>query len=436
VLGFAAAASLAWPVSAPADEPTRYGRALAQASAAAIAPVVGGLPVPVLFGAAAADISATRARARAIDVDAGVLGVVATTETCGQVFVQPDQLPQPVRAASPDGPAEASRDRGALPGEVLAATFAHLAARAAPEPSSHATAEGARLSFGGALTASGGRVSTRSAGIGPATREAVATVDYDDIVIGPVHLEGVHTEAFHRSGAEHGVGTRFRVGALVLNGQRVEPPPDASPAAVLGPANQALSALGITIEPPREEVVGSTIYLRPMEVRFGRSALSSPLVAPLLGALQPLRDQVAAVLAGACGTSAVFTFADLVTGVASGAGSLALQFGAVEASSGEVEVTDPFGAVPPIAGAPLPGASVEGDSLSAGIPSVVGSPGSPGDLRTIKVPGSSSGASSSLEARTGRALLAMLLALPVLALFAGRDWWVMRTNSRSLMEQP
>lgn len=443
IAGAACTAAIAgwwWPVAAPAQETsgTSYGRATAQAFVGALAPEFGGLPVPVLFAAAAADLNATQARSRAADVDLGILGMLATTETCGQVLMRPDQLPQPVRAEAPAGPPHQSRDQASLsPGTALAVSAGRLEASATPDPRGEAQAEGAAVDVGGLVTATGGRARSLARSLGDAGREAVASVDFDVITVGPVRLESIHTEAFHRSGATNERGTRFRIGAVEIAGIRFEPPSGDALSAV-NLANAALGPLGVRIDPPHEEIVGSTVYLRPMQVRLGQSALSGPAVAPALAALQPLRDQLAAGLDGLCGSSAAFTVADLVAGIASGAGSLAVQFGAAEATSGEVRATNPFGSFEPGGVAPLD--TVPPTPASDAAAALPATPAPAASSRPDPVPEPDLDADarmvSVLRSRAGRAGLALLLVLPVLLFLAGRDWLVMRSHSQALVEEP
>ena len=263
-------------------------------------------------------------------------------------------------------------------------------------------------------------------GLGVDLREAVATADFAKVQIGPIVLEDIHTEAFNRTGARTERGTKFTVGAITIAGVRTEPPADASPATVLNPVNKLLAPLGLQILAPRPEFVGSTQFLRPAEIVVGKSLLSENAVGPLLEAIQPAREQLDQLATKVCGATSVLTVADIGLALASGSGSLAVQFGNVEATSGSIEARNPFGTFTP----PSPAAPVVSSGVSAAAPVVT--PGVAPSVRRIA--GSRTQASEDLVVRAGRAALAVGLAVLVIALLAGRDWLVMRGNSRALME--
>lgn len=417
------AAAFAWPGTAASEDVEHIPVANAQSTVGAIAPSAGSIRLTVAFGNAAADLSGSRTRGRANDVELGLLGSIITGETCGRTFFPPSALPHPVMAASPDGPPTAKQTRIAVPqGPNSNANVASVNAEASPDRATGAS-EGARIAVPGLVTVSGGR-SHASTTLKNGVREAVATADFASIAVGPVKLEDIHTESFNRSGTKNEHGTIFKVGAIIIGGVRTEPPADASPSAILDPLNTVLAPLGIQFVAPKAEYIGQTQYLRPLEIVVGKSLVSETAVGPLVGALQPARTQLDQLAADVCGAPAVLTVADVGLALAAGSGTLALQFGGVETTSGEITAKNPFGTfVPP---------KVTTPSVSA-LPEFVtpAVPGTPPQVRRIA--GDQLVRSDALEARAGRAALAGLLGLLVIAVLAGRDWLVMRTNSRSLL---
>lgn len=418
-----AAGAFAWPGTASSETEEIIPTANAQSTVGAIAPAAGSIHLTVAFGNAAADLSGARTRGRANDVELGLLGSIITGETCGRTFFPPSALPHPVLAASPEGPPSAKQTRIAVPkGPNSNANVASVNADASPEGATGAS-EGARISVPGLVRVSGGR-SHASTTLKDGVREAIATADFASIAIGPVTIEDMHTEAFNRTGAKNGHGTIFTVGAIVIGGVRTEPPANASPSTILDPINTVLGPLGVQLVAPKADYVGQTQFLRPLELVVGKSLLSETAVGPLVGALQPARTQLDQLAANVCGAPAVLTVADVGLGLASGSGTLALQFGGVEATSGQIVAKDPFGSFTPT--------PVTTPSVSA-LPEFVtpSTPGTPAETRRITA--SQLVRSDTLIARSGRAALAGLLGILAIAALAGRDYLVMRTNSRSLL---
>lgn len=421
----AAGLAFAWPVPGRSDTVEKIPVANAQATIGAIVPRAGSIPVTVAFGNAAADLSGTRTRGRANDVELGLLGTIITGGACGRETIPPDALPTQIGAASPEGPASASRTRLAVPKgpNSNASTFA-IEAKATPDTGS-GDAEGVKVNVPGVVTVNGGRSSARTTNKN-GVREAVAAADFAIVQVGPVRLENVRTEVWNRTGAKTEHGTRFTIGAIVIGGVRTEPPASASPDTVLKPLNQLLKPLGLAINAPKAEYIGQTQYLRPFEIVVGKSLISENAVGPLLGALQPARDRLNELATKVCGATSVLTVADIGLALAAGSGTLALQFGSVEATSGEVEAHNPFGTFTPrpAAATPVVGGSVTQAPVVT--PSIAPS--------VRRIAGSSGGTSDALVVRSGRAALAIGLAVLLIALLAGRDWLVMRANSRNLME--
>lgn len=416
--------AFAWPTPARPQTSERIPIANAQSTIGAIAPRAGSIPLTVAFGNAAADLSGLRTRGRATDIELGLLGSIITAGACGREIIPASALPRPVAAASPEGPPSESRDRIAVPkGPNSNANVASVSAEAKPE-GGIGKAAGAAISVPGLVTVGGGR-SSATTSLRNGVREAVATADFATIQIGPIRLENVHTEAFNRTGAKNEHGTKFTVGAIVIGGVRTEPPAGASPDTALKPINTVLAPLGLQLLPPRAQFIGATQFLRPLELVVGKSLLSENAVGPLLAALQPARSQLDQLATKVCGATSVLTVADVGLALAAGSGTLSLQFGGVEATSGDIEAKNPFGTFTPLRPvAPV----VDGSTAVAPVTT-------PAIAPTVRrIAGSGTQTTEELSVRATRAALAVGLAVLVIALLAGRDWFVMRANSRSLME--
>lgn len=399
-----------------------------------VGPSAGQLSLAPSYGLGLADYLSTTARAESRVLDFAALD---------------DSVPKELKDRAP-ALRVTSTDDGADRGKT--ATLAGDGANGAPKQSVRATRDpigeagfdAASFSLGGLVEAEGGSVRVRTGVVKAGLRESLVTVRIGRLSLGggAVELQGLVWRAVQRTGAEQTNDASFEVGRLVVNGQQVPVPGGGTELAqVLGPVNQALAPTGLVLDPPVAANQAGVARITPLAVRIADSALGRQLLAPLVGAAQPVREPLFAPLAGSEASAAVL-LADVSAGVLTGAGRLDLEFGGGTAyTEGEV-FDDPF-AVGDDFGAPLPagdlgaaggsapfgaaGGSVDTDALpdpAAGGPAAVG-----GGTQTLTpaaalrtIPGT----------RGGRAALVGLAGVLAAATVAALDLRRARTGRRRI----
>jgi hypothetical protein len=168
-------------------------------------------------------------------------------------------------------------------------------------------------------------------------REAKAVTDIASVTLGPVvQLTGLHWEAVWNSTGEGPQLGTFTIGSAVIGGS---PVPTNDPNEVIAQANQALTAsqMGIQLAAPTSRQVNGVQFVDPMGIQIVPSHTRDAAAAAVLGGAQPAREQLfQALLDADCSNSAGITVADIVVGSLTGAGSLNLTVGGVQASSSEI----------------------------------------------------------------------------------------------------
>jgi hypothetical protein len=231
----------------------------------------------------------------------------------------------------------------------------------------------------GLFTITGAHSSARSEIIKGNVRQAVATADIGsiDIAAGAIKLGGLHWDITHHSGADASISHNFSIGSAVIGGA---PIPTQDPAAVIAAANQLLNPIGIEIRPPTFHKVNEGVAIDPLTIAVVPSTTRDQLSGTILGALQPVRQQVTdALLKASCSFGTLITVADVVVGSITGAGSFSLELGGVSASSGEVRLSSLLGG-DDLSPAPEPLISTN-DVIST--PGIAATPGIEPSVQTI-----------------------------------------------------
>lgn len=335
-------------------DPPPPGSASAQASVLSIVAQTAGAPFTVNFGEASSAYVQTEDEAKSATVDLGGLGfVLSELPVCGQPALPLKDQPQvlSIDSANETGTKHSQGNVGGLGTETVQATTS-------PQSASSRTEAGVTLGSLLSVSASGRtRVSYDSSG----QQEATATVtEAVSIAGGLIRLEGLTWQATNRSGVEADSSASFHIGAVVIGG--VSQPLDLSPALpsamVIGAVNQLLTPFGFSISLPAMPAgaSGGRAAMSPLNLHFAGSPADQVVVGPV----STLVSGVEAALKGAstngsnCAqiTNLVGnlsnigdTVANLVLGIAQGAGGLDINLGGVNAeTAAQALYTNPLAA--------------------------------------------------------------------------------------------
>ena len=232
---------------------------------------------------------------------------------------------------------------------------------------------------------SGGKSTATSGVVGPGQREARALTEIASVSLlgGAVQLGDMRWEAIQRTGAKtEDIGT-FHLGSLIVAGQTIPLPDDG--VEQLRVLDDTLTALGFQLKVPEVRVKQGIVFVDPMKIGIIPSDLRDAVTGGLLGALQPARQSLSDFLATySCGqeqdifgnnSKTLITVLDLALAPISGAGSLSLELGGVQATTSDISGFEGLGLLPdlPDLGGVLPdlgGADVGGADLTNTAPDV------------------------------------------------------------------
>lgn len=354
-----------------AAAPFSNGTGNATALGYKVNPTNGNLSFGVTVGESIAGHQNTAATGQSRAINLGVIGVTLAGTACdgGDPTWEESSQPQPVIArsddqAAADGITEAEQG---LPGGI------EKFARANPTPYAEAITTIAPMGDPKTVFINGGRTISKSGVVNGNTREAVARTELGTVSLGggAVKLNGLVWEATNRSGAvEESIGS-FTLGSIELAGQKVSLPGDG--ADQLTALNAMLKPLGFDITPPKVRDQQGVEFVDPLVIGIIPSTQRDGLIAPVVSQLQPLREQIAdALLAQDCGNSTYITIADIVLGSVTGAGSLRLELGGVQATTADFTAFQfgAFSSLPPLDSSQL--------ALLPGTPGIEGTLGAPG----------------------------------------------------------
>lgn len=288
-----------------------------------------------------------------------------------------------------------------------------------------------------------------------ATRAARGVTTFGTVSLGDgaVVLQGLRWEAVQRTGREETVSGGFSIEGIQVGGQALPLPSDPGELAPLfEQVNATIAPLGLQLVAPVVTTDGGVARISPLMIRGGGSELGNTVLAPAIGALQPVREPVADALIGANPEFATaFLLADVTLGVLSGGSAFEIQLGGASAFTEGEAFEDPLGgfelgAGPDVLGTIGPGLGT-GTPVSAGtvgagaIAGIPGTPGTPG----VATPGAATAPVSvarsvgaQLAGRTipgtrgGAAALVGFLGLLGALGMAVADWQRLRGGSRTI----
>jgi hypothetical protein len=342
---------------APAAEPFSPGTGSAIALGVKVNPTFGGLSFGITAGQSVAGHQNTAATGQSQSVDLGVIGVSLAAEGCNGAdpTLSAQNQPQPVVVSS-DDPGAAEGKKANLANGIT--QFA--SAKKTP----FATAITTVAPIGDpALALVSGSTSTATSGlVGATTRQAKAVTDIGEVKLlgGLITIGDMHWEAVQATGNGAPVNTGlFQIGSLTVAGQKLPIPADSLAQVKL--LKQSLNSFGLTFDPPEVREDKGIVFVDPLRIGIVPSDLRDGLLlGPLLSALQPVREEaVKQLLRTGCGgdlsgiyvvpVSTVLTVVDLAVGSISGAGSLTLELGGVQASTAAIEGFSGLGEFTPAA---------------------------------------------------------------------------------------
>ncbi|MEY2452666.1 MAG: hypothetical protein QOD92_2240 [Acidimicrobiaceae bacterium] len=333
VLAVAFFATVPSAAGAPAQGKVEPGRGLALAETEKIDPRTGSLSFAITTGRSIAGHQNTVAQASSQAFDYGVIGQTAAGKACdgGDPSLPADKQPSAIQVDSrqPNSTQDVDEDKVPAP--------AHKYASAQPTPFGEAITTTAPQTIGGFINIGGGVAKAHSGLVDElAQREAQAIVDISGISIplAGVELSSLHWEATWRStDPENGVTGVFSIGSASIQGQAL---PANDPAQTLVQINGALATLGVSIVPPKAYKSGEVIFVDPMGISIFPSSTRDALLTPVLGGVQPVRQNIFdALIAQDCGNATYITIFDIVSAPFTGGGSFSVILGGVQASSGE-----------------------------------------------------------------------------------------------------
>lgn len=424
------------PAAAQAGDAPGQGSAYAQTTK--VDPRVGSLSLGITFGQALAGHQNSVAQAQSQAGNLGQIGGTLAAEGCdgGDPTLPKESQPQPIRIDSREEGAAEGRSEPDLNGG--ATRFV----RATPAPFAEAITETAPMTVAEQIKVGGGRA-TSTSGLVEGARVATAVSDVSGIdVAGVVQLTGLRWEAIYQSGATPSVRGTFSIASASIAGQ---PVPTDDPTATIAQANAVLEPLGFRFEAPTVHEDAGILFIDPMTIRVVPSPTRDAVTGGVLGTVQPGREALIDLLLEAdCSASGATTILDVVLGSITGAGSLGLELGGVQATSGEIK-QNPFALgrvnLTSRLGTPAPGAtalgtagggagsapSLDGSSPAGGSPAATA--GSPPAPTTAAL------ASGRLEGERGGALAGVGLGgLLLAAALAEADRRKMRRAQRELAE--
>ena len=374
------------------------GTANATAIGIKVNPTAAALSLGITFGTALSQYTNEVAKAESRGIDFGIIGTTLAAEGCDPEDPDPtwpaEDQPQPLSADSRQADAAAGKTG---PDTMFGSPIPGFekSVKATPQPLGEAVARVAPLGQPG-ISVDGVRTSSLSRVVDGKTREAVAITEIKSLDLGgQVRLAGLKWESIHRTGADQTQTGTFSIGSASIAGSLV-PLPTNDPAALFDALNTALAPLGLRLGAPGTRVVNGAVTVDPLTIGVVPSSTRDQVAGTVLAAALPARQAIVdALLAMDCGNDAYVTVADIAVGSLTGAGSLSLELGGVQAYSGELQLSSFF---QDIGGGLDAGPIFLGEeTLTTGgeLTTIEGTPGIPG---TPAIPG---GATSAQKGSSG-----------------------------------
>jgi hypothetical protein len=317
-----------------AQEDFNAGTGTATANGYKVNPVFGNLSFGMTAGLSIAGHQNTVAQAISRSFDTGVIGDTMAGEGCkgGDPSWAREDQPKELMVESSDPKAAKGKESEEFGGAIT------MFAKASPEPFGESITTVGPMGDPALAEIQGGQTITSSGVVEDGVREAraVTIIGSLDLVDGMVSIGDMTWEAIHRSGAEEQTIGRFTVGSLSVNGE--EHPMEGDDAQQAEELNTVLNELGFQIKMPRVRVEQGIVFVDPMKVGIIKSDNRDSIVGPIFEAVQPFREQLTeALLEMDCGNASYITILDIAIGTFSGAGSLNLELGGVQATTAELD---------------------------------------------------------------------------------------------------
>lgn len=336
-----AAAVLAMPSSAGADEDFIVGSGRADARILRVGPAAGQLALAPTIGLSLSDFLGTLGRGEARVADYGALDGSVPPELKSEA---PD-----LRTESTEENAAAGKQQtfaGTPAGSPLTIGAMEQRSAAATDPKGSSEVTLGKVSIPGLIEIGGSTAASSAQVIDKKAREARGTTTISSLSLGggAVVLKGLTWEAVQRTGEGAKVTGSFRVEGLTIGGQSVPVPADGTQlAAVLPQINAALAPTGLVLDAPVAAKDGELARVTPLGVRIVNSQVGQTAVAPVVGALQPVREPVtAAIIEGCDDCKAAILVADVLAGVVTGGGRFDLEIGGVTGYTEGTRYDSPF----------------------------------------------------------------------------------------------
>lgn len=296
----------------------------------------------------------------------------------------------------------------------------------------------------GVVEMSGARAVSRSGVVDHATRESLGHVEIGRLALGggAVVLEGLAWDVHQRSGKQKEARGTFGVQGITIGGQHLAPPNADQLASAFTQVNGALKPLGIRVDVPVGGTDGGVATVTPLGIHLEASEPGRAVGAPLVGAIQPVRDPVASgLIAANAQLGGLVTLADVTTGALTGKGGIDLQFGGGSAYTEGERFANPFGeftlgsggAGPVSLGggsygdsAFTPGATTADDGTPGAAAGKGGKNGAASDDLQL------AGARRQKGSTGGPAAVVGLVGLLAVLSMAGADWWRLRHEPRRI----
>ena len=411
----------------PATKDTA-GTASAIAQSYKVNPTAAALSIGISFGTSLAGYTNNVAQAESRAIDLGIIGSTLAGEGCdgGAPTLPAEDQPQALRADSRD--ANAGKERSESEEFVPLITKSVFADSS---PTGIANTTTAPLNAPGSPVTIEGAHSQALTHLVDGVREAVATSDIAGVTIaGVLELRGLHWRSVFRTGATEVTEGSFSIGSLTVLGQAL---PVGDVATALSQANALLGELGIRLDAPRAHLDAGIMFVDPMAVRIVPSATRDGVTGAILGAIQPVRQNLYdALLAQDCGNATYITVSDIAVGSVTGAGSFSLELGGVQSSSGALKTTNLLrGNLPVPSLGDLDDLPAFDSSTLSPLPDT-GPINAPTVLRTRRP--AALAATTDGGSRGGRLALVGALGLLALLLVADRDRRLMRRAQRITSE--
>jgi hypothetical protein len=341
----------ATPAQDSAATPFNNGSGNAIALVYKVNPVFGNLSFGITAGESVAGHQNTGATGQSQSIDLGVIGVTLAGAGCdgADPTLPADKQPQAVVVRSDDPGAD--KGKTAKEGGVITQF-----ASATTKPLATASTEIGPIGEQNGLFLSGGKAVATSGIVQAGVRQATATTDIGKVSLlgGLVTLNGLHWNAVQETGGRTTNTGTFTLGSISVLGLTLKPDPDALNQ--LDSAQDFLSSIGITISRPQTRVASGVVFVDPLRIGIVPSKLRDTLIATLLGQLQTVRqtltDAIAAIscdgqlnVLGNNGSTLV-TVLDLGLATVSGAGSLTVELGGVQATTAAINQFQGLGDIP------------------------------------------------------------------------------------------